>query len=255
MLVADTGSRAWPVRRRSADGPSAGSLARATTQSREPPPAGSAVRAGRAPVATRPPAGHDPPAGVPAARPAGAESRARAAAPTARRLSHANRDGYEQARRARPAQRGRETIKPCRRYSQPSPQEEATAILAPFTLAKEHPVDEIVRCRHARDAPAFPGAAGAGDAGAVHQHRDRVVADRDPAAENQLGMHTLRAVAAVRGRVDITAQETPSTRHATSTGSPSLAITPIASNRLLGAPTPSTTPPPDDAPPARSRAP
>jgi hypothetical protein len=59
-------------------------------------------------------------------------SRARAAAPTARRLSHANRDGYEQARRARPAQRGRETRKPCRRYSQPSPQEEATDILAPF---------------------------------------------------------------------------------------------------------------------------
>ena len=47
----------------------------------------------------------------------------------------------------------------------------------------------------------------------------------------------------------------PSTRQATSTGNPSPAITAIASNRLLGAPTPSTTPPPGDAPPTRSQAP
>src|SRR5207244_6844456 len=64
--------------------------------------------------------GLDQPSEVPAARPAGAGSRACAAAPTARRLSHASHDGYEQARRAAPARRGRETRKPCRRYSQPS---------------------------------------------------------------------------------------------------------------------------------------
>ncbi len=45
-------SRAWPARRRSADAPSADSPAPAATPTPEPPPAGSAVHAGRPPVAT-----------------------------------------------------------------------------------------------------------------------------------------------------------------------------------------------------------
>jgi putative transposase len=43
-------------------------------------------------------------------------------------------DGYEQALRATPARHGRETRKPCRRYSQSSPHGAATRILAPFTV-------------------------------------------------------------------------------------------------------------------------
>jgi hypothetical protein len=69
---------------------------------------------------------------VPAARPADAGSRARGAAPTARHLSHASRDGYEEGRRAERAQRGRGMRRPCRRYSQSSLQREATEISALF---------------------------------------------------------------------------------------------------------------------------
>jgi hypothetical protein len=68
-----------------------------------------------------------------AARPAAAGSRARGAASAARCPSHAGRGGCEQAHRTEPAQRGRGTRRPCRRSSQPSPQGEATPILAPFS--------------------------------------------------------------------------------------------------------------------------
>jgi hypothetical protein len=155
MLVGDTpGSRASPARRRSADGPSADSPARTGIPPPEPQPTGSAVRAGRAPVATSderafdasaeasaesldachamsagggtllPPAAPDQPSGASVVRPAGAGSRARGATPAARRLSHADPDGYAQARRAEPALRDRGRKRPCRRSSQPLRQEE-----------------------------------------------------------------------------------------------------------------------------------
>ena len=51
-------------------------------------------------------------------------------------------------------------------------------------------------------APLGP-AGGAGQAGAAHQQRDRVVADHDPAAQAQLGMDAPGAVGAARGLVDL----------------------------------------------------
>ncbi len=78
-----------------------------------------------------------------AARPAGAGSRARGAAPAARCPSRGGRGGYEQARRAEPARRGRGTRRPCRRSSRPARQREATPILAPFRSV-------LRRCARAR---------------------------------------------------------------------------------------------------------
>src|SRR5262249_9608232 len=53
-----------------------------------------------------------------AAQPVGARSRARAAAPAARHLSHPGRAYYEQARPAQPERRGRGTRRPYHRSSQ-----------------------------------------------------------------------------------------------------------------------------------------
>ena len=44
---------------------------------------------------------------------------------------------------------------------------------------------------------------GASQAGAAHQQRNGVVADHDPAAQPQLGMHPQRAVGAARSLVDL----------------------------------------------------
>ena len=52
----------------------------------------------------------------------------------------------------RPQKRGRETRTPCRRYSQPSPHEAATRILAPFRLAERQ------RARRARVSKQLPTA-------------------------------------------------------------------------------------------------
>src|SRR6266566_3193989 len=169
MLVGDTRKPSLASSPQIRRCPSADSPAPAATPAPEPPPASSTARVGRPPVTTSgeqaldanaeasaesPEArlatsaaggtlplqvGLDQPSEVPAARLAGAGSRARGAAPTARRLSHASHDGYEQALRAAPARRGRETRKPCRRYSQPPLQEEATAILAPFRESAAFP--------------------------------------------------------------------------------------------------------------------
>ena len=148
-LVAAPGSRAWPTRHRSAGDPSADSPARAATPAPEPPPEASAGHAVLAPAAIsgeraldanaeasaepprasgvtsaaggtpRPQAGPDRPSGVPAARPVGAGSRTRGAAPTARCLSLAGPDGYERARRATPAKQGRK--RECHATDTPSP--------------------------------------------------------------------------------------------------------------------------------------
>jgi hypothetical protein len=50
---------------------------------------------------------------------------------------------------------------------------------------------------------ALAGAAAADDAGALHQHRDSVVADPNPAAKNKLGVHPLGAIIAVRRDMDL----------------------------------------------------
>ena len=155
-------SRAWQARRRSADGPSADSRARAATPTPEAQPTAVADHAGRQVAATsgaqgpdasetasaaspearrtttaagdrrRPPAGLDQPRRASAAPLGGAESRARAARPATRCLSHPARGGYEPAHRAEPEERDRGRRRPCRRSSQPSPGGELTPILAPF---------------------------------------------------------------------------------------------------------------------------
>ena len=68
---------------------------------------------------------------------AGGESRARAATPATRDLSHAVHDGYEPTHRAEPEQRDRGRRRPCRRSSQPTPDGELTPILAPFPRERE----------------------------------------------------------------------------------------------------------------------
>jgi hypothetical protein len=70
-------------------------------------------------------------------------------------------------------------------------------------LADEYAVDEVISRGGPRRAPPFPGSAAAGYAGALHQHRDRVVADPDPAAKHELRVHPLGAVVAVGGGVDL----------------------------------------------------
>ena len=72
--------------------------------------------------------------------------------------------------------------------------------------ATELPLDEILRGRKAGHTAPPAGAAAASDPGPLHQHRDRVVPDLDPAAEHELGMDALGAIAAVRGDVDLADQ-------------------------------------------------
>src|SRR6266536_3068094 len=79
-----------------------------------------------------PPAAPDQPSGASVARPAGAGSQARGAAPAARRPSRAGPDGYAQARRAEPARRDRGTRRPYPRSSQLPHRRAMTPILAPF---------------------------------------------------------------------------------------------------------------------------
>ena len=158
-------SRAWPARRRSADGPSSDSRVRAVTPTPALQPTAVADHGGRKVAATsaaqapdasetasaasarrtttaasdkrRPPAGLDQLRQASAAPLGGGESRARAVTPAARGLSHAARGGYEPAHPAEPEQRDRGRRRPCRRSSQASPDEEVTPILAPFTSAAE----------------------------------------------------------------------------------------------------------------------
>jgi hypothetical protein len=150
MLVGETRKPSLASPPQIADGPSADSRARAAAPTPAPQPTAAAARAGRAVAATfgaqapdakeaasvASPEAHpatsaagdkllvalDQPCRASAAQPADPGSRARAATPAARRLSHAGRGGYEPAHRAEPAQQGRGTRRPFRRSSQPSPQ-------------------------------------------------------------------------------------------------------------------------------------
>lgn len=74
-----------------------------------------------------------------------------------------------------------------------------------WPLAPKDAVDEVLGGRTGH-APPFARTVAAGDSGALHQHRNRVVADPDPAPEHELGMDTIGAVAAVRGGVDLADQ-------------------------------------------------
>jgi hypothetical protein len=121
-------------------------------------PDASAVASAESPKARRarsaaggrlpPRAGPDQQAEASAARPGGAEPRAHGALPTTRRPSRPDHGGSVQARRAAPAQRGRERRRPCRRSSQPPRRQEATRILAPFTPTPRHVAQLLgeVRC-------------------------------------------------------------------------------------------------------------
>ena len=182
------GSRAWPARRRSACGPSADSPAPAATPVPEPSPEAPAGHAVLAPAAIcgervldaseeafaesltarhvtsaaggtpRLQAEPDQPSGVPAAQAAGAGSRARGAAPTARRLSHAGPDGYEHARRATPARQGRETRSHAADTSSPRPTELRHEYWRPSAdpdlCVLADPTDVSRRCRGARPSGA-----------------------------------------------------------------------------------------------------
>lgn len=107
------------------------------------------------------------------------------------------------------------------------------------------------------------------DAGAGHQHLDRIVPDQKAPAQGEFGVHPPRPVGAVRGGVrvaDLIEQprvtdrplrrrprhgvviadsDTASTRVASCTGKPSPAITPMTSNRLVGPPQQLAGPPVD----------
>ncbi len=73
-------------------------------------------------------------------------------------------------------------------------------------LARELAADPIrgggMRCR----LPIAGTAGAALDAGRAHQPLDRLVADADPLAEDQIRVHATRAVGAPRGRMDLADQ-------------------------------------------------
>ncbi len=73
-------------------------------------------------------------------------------------------------------------------------------------LAAKGTVDEVLSRRQAGRAAPLAGAVTASDPGALHQHRDRIVADPDPAPEHELGVHPVGAIAAVGGDVHLADQ-------------------------------------------------
>jgi hypothetical protein len=169
-----------------ADDPSVDSPARGAVPTPEPQPAASAVRAGRASVALpayerlmpaqkRPwshqehtprrawqvadvLACHDQAARASAARAGDAGSRV---VPQHQQLDvfTSSRGGYEQACRAAPARRGRETRRPCRRSSQPAPKEGDTNIGALQRLERMSIEPEVRQLRLGRDIGDSPRAA------------------------------------------------------------------------------------------------
>jgi hypothetical protein len=203
-------SRAWPARHKSVGGPSADSPAPAATPTREAQPGAAAVHAGQLPAATcgeraldasatasagspeahaatneadgklRLPTELDQPCRAAAAPPADAGSPARGAAPAARCLSRAGRGGYEQARLAEPARRGRGRRGPCHRSSQSSRPREATPILAPFrrrrhrasTTSRRTPA-AVVEVPPQRSLPRFNGRRARGELGRARRRPHR----------------------------------------------------------------------------------
>ncbi len=121
--VADHGGRQIAAATSAAQAPDANETASAASPKARPTTTAAGDK-------RRPPAGLDQPRQASAAPLGGGESRARAVTPAVRGLSHAARGGYEPAHPAEPEQRDRGRRRPCRRSSQPSPDEEVTPILA-----------------------------------------------------------------------------------------------------------------------------